>query len=548
MTCVALINPPSGDPRGTSRPRASSQGDGAARGAAPRTALVVDDDSETRGTLVDVLRREGYETRACENGREALDLLRGEHRVDVIVLDLAMPVMDGWQFRAEQLRDPALATIPVVVLSANASPEAAAIDVDAYLTKPFEFETLVRTVERVVLQHDNRVLRARLDEVERLASLGTLAAGVAHEIGNPLAIYRLLVDSVDDYAIFILDPAGRVASWNAGAERINGYTANEIIGKHFSCFYSEEDRASGKCERELEGAARDGRFEDEGWRIRKDGSLFWANVHIAALRSGGRLVGFAKLVRDLTERRKAEVERIRLAEAQEAVRLRDEFLSIASHELRTPLTALMLQVRSLRDLVGEADSKIAQRAQRMERSVVRLRDLIDALMDVSRIASGRLSLKRTRSDLVAMTQEVVDRLAERASAAGCELVYAKETPSAWGAWDPLRIEQVITNVLENALKYGSGKPVRVTVGATDQQATVRVIDGGPGFPEQDRERIFKRFERAASARNYGGLGLGLYVSKQIVSAHEGTISAKNESSGGACFTIILPMGPSGLQK
>ena len=157
-------------------------------------------------------------------------------------------------------------------------------------------------------------------------------------------LFRLLVESVVDYAIFLLDPTGVVRTWNAGARRLKGYEADEIIGRHFSTFYPEEDVRRGKPAWELESAAREGRFEDEGWRIRKDGSSFWANVVITALRRDGELVGFAKVTRDLTARREAEEERVRLAEAREAVRLRDEFLSIASHELRTPLTALDLQV------------------------------------------------------------------------------------------------------------------------------------------------------------------------------------------------------------
>src|SRR5947209_3270244 len=159
---------------------------------------------------------------------------------------------------------------------------------------------------------------------------------------------RLLLENVRDYALFMLDTEGRVASWNVGAERINGYTAQEIVGSHLSRFYPPEDVLAGKSELELRVARETGRFEEEAWRIRKDGSKFWANAVLTAIRDeNGELRGFAKVVRDLTERKKAEEERLRLVQTQEALRLRDEFLSIAAHELRTPLTALLLQLQSM---------------------------------------------------------------------------------------------------------------------------------------------------------------------------------------------------------
>src|SRR5690348_14021085 len=148
--------------------------------------------------------------------------------------------------------------------------------------------------------------------------------------------FRLIVQTVRDYAIFMLDPTGRIATWNAGAERIKGYQASEIVGRHFSVFYPRVKIAEGFPWYELDVAAREGRFEDEGWRVRKDGSQFWANVVLTALRTeNGELVGYAKVTRDLTERRRLEEERLSLARAEEAIRLRDEFLSLAAHELKT---------------------------------------------------------------------------------------------------------------------------------------------------------------------------------------------------------------------
>jgi PAS domain S-box-containing protein len=352
--------------------------------------------------------------------------------------------------------------------------------------------------------------------------------------------FRLIVESVKDYAIFMLDPTGHVMTWNEGAERIKGYRADQIIGEHFSRFYPEPEASSGKCERELDVAATEGHFEEEGWRLRKDGTRFWANVVITALRDPvGRLLGFAKVTRDLTERRRLDEERLRVAQADESIRLRDEFLSIASHELKTPLTALQLQLQNLQKKIAALDDSLAPRITRAVRSGQRLSELIEALLDVSRIATGRFELHRECFDLGAAAHEVVERLTDAASKEGCAMTL--ETAGGLvGSWDRLRVEQVLMNLLANAIKYGAGGPVRVIVRADGHDAELEVNDRGPGIPEKDLHRIFGRFERASSMRNYGGLGLGLYVARQIIEAHGGTVSARNVPEGGARFLVRLP--------
>ncbi len=355
--------------------------------------------------------------------------------------------------------------------------------------------------------------------------------------------FRLLVGSVMDYAIFMLDAQGQVATWNAGAERIKGYAPGEIIGQHFSRFYLPEDAASGKCDRALETATTLGKFEEEGWRVRKDGTRFWANVVIEPVRGlDGRLLGFAKVTRDLTERRNAEAERLRLAQAQESIRLRDEFLSIASHELKTPLSAVQLQLESLLQASQALDARLRNKVERAHKSGTRLTELVETLLDVSRIATGRLTLSRRRFDLTRSVEDIVGRYREQATQAGCELILQLDSP-VQGEWDPLRLEQVVTNLLTNALKYAAGTPVSVAVQAEGDHAVLRVSDQGPGIPPSEWARIFGRFERAASMRHYGGLGLGLYVAHQIVEAHEGTISVEAVEPRGARFIVTLPLSP-----
>jgi PAS domain S-box-containing protein len=357
--------------------------------------------------------------------------------------------------------------------------------------------------------------------------------------------FRLLVEGVRDYAIYMLDPQGRVMTWNAGAERIKGYTAEEIIGQQVSRFYLDEEVRRGKCDRELEIASRAGRYEGEGWRLRKDGSRFWANVVISPLRdAGGHLVGYGTVTHDLTQRRKLEEERVRLAQAEESIRVRDEFLSVASHELKTPLTALQLQIQSVQRKVAPVDAALAARLDRAARSGQRLADLIQELLDVSRMTTGRFQIKRERFDMGDSVRELIERLRETAARAGCPLEVAAP-PGIVGAWDRLRVEQVLTNLLANATKYGAGAPVHISVRREGSEVVLQVEDHGPGIPPQDLARIFGRFERASSVRHYGGLGLGLYVARQIVDAHDGSISAQNPSTGGALFTVRLPLYPRG---
>jgi PAS domain S-box-containing protein len=348
--------------------------------------------------------------------------------------------------------------------------------------------------------------------------------------------FAALVAAVEDYAIFMLSPEGRVVSWNPGAQRIKGYAADEIVGRPFSVFYPPEDVIGGVCERQLATAARDGRVENEGWRVRKDGTRFWAIATLTAIHGeDGDLLGFAKVTRDLTARKQADEERLRLVQAQEKIHLRDEFLVIAAHELKTPLTALSLQLQKLQRLGAPQDSiGVALRSAR------RLGALVDTLLDVSRIAAGQLKLEIQECDLAALARDVVERWREEAARAGCELTIDAPSPVR-SRCDSLRIDQVVENLVGNAIKYAPGKPIRVSVAERGDRAELTVWDEGPGIPKGAETRIFHRFERAADMRNYGGLGLGLYIARQNVEAHGGTISVTNGPATGATFLITLPL-------
>jgi len=254
------------------------------------------------------------------------------------------------------------------------------------------------------------------------------------------------------------------------------------------------------------------------------------------------------LATELTMRAAGALQNARLyAQAREAIGLRDDFLSIAGHELRTPLTALKLQLQSsLRLLTEPSSAQLATAAERTEkasRQVERLQTLVDRLLDVSRISAGRFPLELELLSLDQLVREVCARFVEEAAAASCELtVRALEGERALhGRWDRMRLEQLISNLLSNAIKYGRGRPISVEVLARGAMGCVRVSDQGVGVAPEDHQRIFERFERAASSKRIGGLGLGLWISRQIAEAHGGSIELKSEPGAGAEFSVMLPL-------
>jgi signal transduction histidine kinase len=241
-------------------------------------------------------------------------------------------------------------------------------------------------------------------------------------------------------------------------------------------------------------------------------------------------------------RREVARHEVSSAHLREAVRLRDDFLSVASHELKTPLTAFRLQLELVsRNLGPEAQERVGGRIASAARQLARLSALVESLLDVSQIATGRLTLSPGEVDLSALAGDVLERVREEAAQAGTPLVLHAEAPLV-GRCDRVRMEQVLGNLLHNAVKYGAGQPVEVRVAASDGVALLTVVDHGIGVSPEDRRRIFERFERAVSTRNYGGFGLGLWIAREVVEAHGGTLSVTDTPGGGATFTVELPLG------
>jgi PAS domain S-box-containing protein len=356
-------------------------------------------------------------------------------------------------------------------------------------------------------------------------------------------LLRLLVTTVRDYAIFMLDPAGQVATWNSGAERIKGYAASEIIGRHFSTFYPVEDVQAGKCEYELEIATRDGRFEDEGWRIRKDGTRFWANVVITAVRNErGTLVGFAKVTRDLSDRKRMETERALRLAAEQSNRAKDEFLAMLGHELRNPLAPIVTAVQLMR-LRG--DQGATRELQVIERQVRHMMRLVDDLLDVARISRGKVELRRERVDLRSPLLKAIETTASLVQQRRHTLVAEIIDHELPCNVDEVRMTQVITNLLTNAAKYTEpGGKITIAAGRRGDDAVVEVSDNGVGIDPSLLPHVFELFTQGPqnADRGNGGLGLGLALVRQLVEMHGGRVLAQSAGPGkGSRFTLTLPI-------
>ena len=379
--------------------------------------------------------------------------------------------------------------------------------------------------------------------------------------------FRLLVEGVQDYAIFMLDAEGRIASWNAGAQRLKGYTGEDIMGRSFATFYTPEDRERGLPERSLATAAAEGRLRGGGWRLRKDGSRFWADVVITAIRDedDDHLIGFAKITRDLTERKRAEEALIEAKEAAEAANVaKSRFLATMSHEIRTPINAV-LGYADLLDMGLDGPLTEGQRARliRIRASGRHLLGLINEVLDFAKIEADQLHVERVRASVNESVSSAFVLVHPQAQARSLTLSNrcASVADVAYMG-DPHRVEQVLLNLLSNAVKFtGPGGRVDVECGLTetpppsarltgpaDCWCYVNIADTGPGIEPALHEAVFEPFVQAASGANpytreHGGSGLGLAISRRLARLMGGDVTLKSEPGAGATFTLWLPSPP-----
>ena len=354
-------------------------------------------------------------------------------------------------------------------------------------------------------------------------------------------VHQLMVDSKGDYAIFMLDSNGYVASWNTGAQQIKGYSREEIVGKHFSVFYSAEDRARKMPEQELAIAARDGRFEDEGTRVRKDGSEFWANVVISAVRDENDvLVGFVKVTRDLTEQRKAEERAVADAQALKAVAAElESFTYSVSHDLRAPIRQILGFSKILAEHLGkDIDPEVEHYLRRIDQASGHMSRLVDDLLQLA-----QLDKQEARPRLCSLDSVMRNVLTNIRAETRDRSIEWKVEPLPSMVCDPGLLHILFTNLLSNAVKYTRPRQNAVIeIGKTvkDRQVVIFVRDNGVGFDMKYANRLFGVFQRLHPTEEYEGAGIGLATVQRIIRKHKGTIWAESAPNAGTTFFFTIP--------
>ncbi|HEY9857041.1 MAG TPA: PAS domain-containing sensor histidine kinase [Stenomitos sp.] len=416
------------------------------------------------------------------------------------------------------------------------------------------------------LQAQQEELQAQQEELEQLYDdLRRHTEQVEAEVARrtkDIRQFEFLVRNISDYAIYMLDPTGRIMSWNKGAEQFKGYQEAEILGSHFSRFYSPEAVAEGRPERLMARSLAEGHARDEGWRIRKDGSRFWAEAILTPIYDDqGHHLGFAKITRDLTESRRTQDlealvhQRTRelaeknaalqraIEELQQVDRYKDEFLSVISHELRTPLNFITGFTSILEDEVaGPMNELQREYLDKILQGSERMLGLVNNLLDVGRMQAGKFHLAPYETDYHPIVREVVSSLRPLADEKHLEVEVNLQVPDLV-TLDGTRITQVLTNLLDNAIKFTPVEGhIRLEAHQEGNRLVTEVSDSGPGIAEADIPKLFIPFRQLdmGSTRKVGGTGLGLSICKTIVEAHGGTIGIRSRLGEGSTFWFSIP--------
>ena len=524
--------------------------DAPAPAAAPagpqRKRIVLAEDNADLRDYVRKLLEGRHDVAAVRDGKQALDEI-ARQRPDLVISDVMMPVMDGIELLGALRGDASLCTIPLILLSARAGEEAKAdgieLGADDYLTKPFSAKELLARVQTQL-----RMAEVRQGAAEKEALFNSLARG------------QRWLESVLDLVptpLLLMEPGtGRMTFANRAAHAMaGGEFPMDVPIEGYARAYSVTDSEGRTLPPDEVPSARAARGEtlrdaEATWQTAAGRfALLIDSEQVPALE--GQPSRVVLTLRDVTRMKAVEAELRRLIVA------RDEFLSVASHELKTPLTSIKLQTQLIKRNVAKGDgsalapARMEKMVDQTDRQVTRLAHLVDDMLDVSRLDTGKLELRSEPMDLGEVVEEVVERLAPLLAQSGSQ-VRVTAPRGIGGKWDRFRIEQVLVNLLTNASRYGARKPIEVEVHARDGHATVSVRDHGIGIAREDQERIFQRFERAISSSEVSGLGLGLYIARQIVEAHQGTLRVQSAPGEGAEFTATLPVaaprGPISWQR
>jgi PAS domain S-box-containing protein len=366
--------------------------------------------------------------------------------------------------------------------------------------------------------------------------------------------FHILVDSVEEYAIYMLDPSGNVVTWNRGAQKIKGYTADEIIGKNFACFYTAADVAADKPQHNLREAARRAHIRDQGLRVRKDGSTFEAEVVLTALAdANGNIRGYSKVTRDITDQiRSRELEAEKIA-AQKTSKAKDDFLAALSHELRTPLTPALAAATYLEESAAKLPRAFVEDVQLIKRNVQLQARLIDDLLDLTRITRGKLHLDLESCDAHMVIRNAIETASSAIAAKKLKLSTKLHAKEHCVLADCIRLQQVFWNLINNAVKFTSpgGQIAIRTYNDEHDRFHFDIADNGIGIESGRLASLFRPFEQADASvtRQFGGLGLGLAISKHLVDLHHGKIEAESRGrSFGATFKVTLNTLSQGVRQ
>jgi len=378
------------------------------------------------------------------------------------------------------------------------------------------------------------------------------AASSQSELRQTRALFDSTVSNVKDYAIFLLDPAGIVRTWNSGAERIKGYLASEIIGKHFSIFYSEESRLDHHPGAELNEALEKGRSEEENWRIRKDGSLFWASVTITpVMDEGGKLSGFIKVTRDLTARKQAEEKLAQYAKELETARdeairasaLKGQFVANVSHEVRTPLTGIV-GLAELLSIDQTLPSRAHDAAVRVFNASQRLLTVLNDILNFSKLEAGRVGTENVPFSVKTVIDELKSLYLPQAQQKGLAFeVHVDKAVPAEVLGDPTKISQSLMNLVSNALKFTARGGIEAAAEVAENKLRFSITDTGIGIPPEAQSGLFTAFTQAdaGTTRKYGGTGLGLAIVKQYIVLMGGEVGFITEDGRGSTFWFSVPL-------
>jgi PAS domain S-box-containing protein len=421
-----------------------------------------------------------------------------------------------------------------------------------------KFQRLAKTLNDLVI----RLQRSALSEDHLTAEKAKLEATTAElerEIAERKlaeewrrrheANFRSMIESVKEHAIILLDPAGRIVSWNRGAELMTGYSTEEILGKHFFCFNPAEDVEDRAAEEILKTALAAGQSVGEGWRVRKDGSRFWASIVVTAVRDGtDALLGFTNVMGDLTQRKQAEIAIQRAKEeAESANQAKSDFLANISHEVRTPMTGIIGMAGLLAET--ELTSKQREYCEIIRRSSESLLTVINEILDFSKAEAGKMELEIIDFDLRTAVEEVTGLFSSQAAEKDIELInfVRYDVPTALKG-DPGRLRQVLSNLISNALKFTAAGEVVLRVKVVEQNPAVAMLrfevsDTGIGIPKEGIDHLFNPFTQAdaSTTRKYGGTGLGLAICKKFVALMGGEIGVDSDMGKGSNFWFTLPL-------